>query len=183
MGGLNVHADDQNSASPSQKKKWFKSPKVIFGVGVLIAIPIIGTTFAGTVRVNTGSGITFGQGQVAAVACDDDVVITPNASFIGHHWLLTSVIITGLNTTDCSGKNLTVAAYDTSGTTISGSQTIFIPEVFTIAKDITSTATTATWITDGSNSVTEDTSSQISITFGEVKIDDHDIQGFTIQQS
>ena len=183
MGGLNVHADDESSVSQSQKKKWFKSPKVIFAVGVLIAIPIIGTTFAGTVQVNTGSDITFGQGQAAAVACDADVVITPNASFSGGHWFLTSVIITGLNTTACSGKNLTVAAYDTSGTTISGSQTIFIPEVFTIAKDITSTATTATWITDGSNSVTEDTSSQISITFGEVRIDQHDIQGFTIQQS
>jgi hypothetical protein len=182
MGGLNVHADDQNSPSASQKKKWNKSPKLIIGLAVLIAIPIIGTTFAGTITV-TPSTVTFGQGQAAAMACDPSVVITPNANYSGGHWYLTNVIISGLDTSACAGKNVTVAAYDTSGNTISGSATTFVPVTFSTATDITGTATTSTWITDGSNSITEDSATQVSIVFGEVKIADHDIQGFTIQQN
>jgi hypothetical protein len=112
MGGLNVHADDQNSASPSQKKKWNKSPKLIIGLAVLIAIPVLGTTFAATVNI-TPSTITFGQGQATALACDDEVTITPYANYYHGDWRLTKVEISGLDirSAHCLGKNITLAAY------------------------------------------------------------------------
>jgi hypothetical protein len=139
MGGLNVHADDQNSPSASQKKKWNKSPKLIIGLAVLIAIPIIGTTLAGQVTVNTTNNITFGQGFSAALPCDPDVVITPYASFHAGAYYLTSVVISSLDTTEqdpngtpgagCLNQTLTLAATKiVSGLpeTIEGSATTFV---------------------------------------------------------
>jgi hypothetical protein len=116
MGGLNVHADDQNSSSQSKKRQRYKSPKLIFGLAVLIAVPVIGTTLAATnvIRVNNDTNISFGQGIAAALACDEDVVITPRARYVDAGWYLYQVEISGINTTAdfCAGKRITLAGYE-----------------------------------------------------------------------
>ena len=187
MGGLNVHADDQNSASPSQKKKWNKSPKLILGLAALIAIPVLGTTFAGSITVNSGSKINFGQGQVQALACDDSVTITPYANYSAGKWMLETITVTNLDTTTtgCQGKNITIAAYDGSSTTISASATTFAPSATSGA--ITPSAS-ATWggAVTVSQTANASTTGTITISFatGANLTDTYTaVNGFTIQQN
>ena len=187
MGGLNVHADDQNSASPSQKKKWNKSPKLILGLAALIAIPVLGTTFAGSITVNGASKIIFGQGQVQALACDDSVTITPYANYSAGKWMLETITVTNLDTTSsgCQGKNITIAAYNGSGTTISASATTFAP---TASSGAITPSVPATWGGVETVSQTADASidGTITISFA-TGVDLTDtytaVNGFTIQQN
>ena len=187
MGGLNVHADDQNSASPSQKKKWNKSPKLILGLAALIAIPVLGTTFAGSISVNTGNSINFGQGQVQALACDGSVTITPYANYSAGKWMLETITVTNLDTTSsgCQSKNITIAAYDGSSTTISASATTFAPGAGSGA--ITPSAS-ATWggAVAVSQAVGNSETDTITISFatGANLTDTYTaVNGFTIQQN
>jgi hypothetical protein len=192
MGGLNVHADDQNSVSASQKKKWNKSPKLLIGLAVLIAIPIIGTTLAGNVSINGGSSITFGQGYQAAIACDDAVTITPNAYFTSNTWTLQTITVSGLDTrlaataTDkgCQGKNITLAAFNTSGETIENTSITFSP--IAVAGDLSATLNSVNnWglgVIVHQNEVGA-VEGSITITFSNLSVSDYDVQGFTIQQS
>ena len=188
MGGLNVHADDQNSASPSQKKKWNKSPKLILGLAALIAIPVLGTTFAGSITVNSGSKINFGQGQVQALACDNSVTITPYANYLDGKWMLETITVTNLDTTypdGCQGKNITIAAYNGSSTTISASATTFVPGA---ASGAITPSAPATW--GGAETVSQtvgaSTTDTITISFA-TGVDLTDtytaVNGFTIQQN
>jgi hypothetical protein len=187
MGGLNLHVDDENSGASSEKKKWNKSPKLILGLAVLIAIPIIGTTFAGTITVNGGTTIDFGQGVQAAAACDSTLTITPYASFRSSGWYLESVTVTNLDTTDstkCLNKNLTVQAYNGSGATLTGSATTFQPSSST-----TDTVTVhSTWSVGTNDSVAQTSgggaSTVVTITYTSgVLLSSYDVQGFAIQQN
>jgi hypothetical protein len=121
MGGLNVHADDQSSATNRQKKKWYKSPKIIIGVAALVAVPVIGTTLAtpaGNITVNTDGNVTFGQGEAGVLPCDSSVIIHPHQAYVDG-WFLDKVTITdfNLNTTSegtgCGGADIVLHA--TSG--------------------------------------------------------------------
>ena len=185
MGGLNVHADDESSVSQSHKKKWFKSPKLILGLAVLVAIPIIGTTFAANVGINTdtGSKVIFGQGQASALACDDQVVITPYAKFLDHYWYLDKVEISDVSA-DCQGKSLTLGAYDNTGNTIPGSPTTFV--VGSEALNYTP----STWLPTGNNP-SQNSPTIITLTYPEVQLyssnpdypyNSNNINGFTLQE-
>ena len=185
MGGLNLHVDDENSGASSEKKKWNKSPKLILGLAALIAIPVLGTTFAGTITVNNSGTINFGQGSQAATACDSTLTITPYATFATNKWYLESVTVTQLDTTDstkCLNKNLTVQGYDASGNPFSGSATTFQPSSST-----TDTVTVnSSW--GGGDSVAQtnggSTTTDVTITYTSgVDLSTHDVRGFTIQQN
>jgi hypothetical protein len=187
MGGLNVHADDQNSASPSQKKKWNKSPKLILGLAALIAIPVLGTTFAGSITVNSGTNIDFGQGQIQALPCDNNVTITPYANYSGGKWLLETITVTNLDTTTngCQGKNITIAAYDGASSTITASATTFAPSANSGAITPSSSATWggAVTVSQTANASTSDTIT-ISFATGANLTDTYTaVNGFTIQQN
>jgi hypothetical protein len=205
MGGLNVHADDESSVSQSQKKKWFKSPKVILGICALIAIPVVGTTFAATTRVaiNNNNGIAFGQGNSAALACDETVTITPHAWFSRGSWYLSSVTISNLDTTSgqaCDGKTITLAGYTSNNTNTEQDTTIAesestIPLISSSPYYSSSNYVSSTWTSttfpdlvavDGYNSA----NTKITITYGDKNANPgvafssayEYFGGFTIQQ-
>ena len=53
-------------------------------LAVVVGIAVIGgmsSTLAGTITLNSGSTVEFGQGIVTAAACDSSVTITPSASY------------------------------------------------------------------------------------------------------
>jgi len=178
MPGINIHAEDENT-SLGEPQKRDRSPKLIFGLAVLIALPVIGTTFAQTITVNTNKSIVFGQGQAAAAACDSDVVITPYAAFsTGGYWSLQSVTVTGLDTTSagCQSDTLTVQAYDAATSTIASTlATVGINssgDKGTQSSGITATVSPA-----------NDASSTLTITYTSApNLTTYDIRGFTIQQ-
>ena len=188
MGGLNVHADDQNSPSASRKKKWYKSPKIVIGLSVLIAIPIIGTTFATTGTVVAVDPIAFGQGQQAALKCDASVTIHPHAVYSGSAWKLDYVTITGLDisATDavtgigCLGKNITLGAYS-GGNTIPNSEATFLVsagENQTIVQAATWGGNTDTTATQSSSDPTDAT---VVISYP-TPVSFTGLGGFTIQE-
>jgi hypothetical protein len=115
MPGLNVHADSENS-SVATKKKWNRGPKVILAVSLLLLIPVVGTSLASNVVVNSGGPITFGQGYVAAIDCSNNVTISPNAKFHYNagtsYWYVDQITISGIDTSagGCAGKTITVRA-------------------------------------------------------------------------
>jgi hypothetical protein len=117
MGGLNVHADDQRQEPASEKKKWYKSPKIIIGLAVLIAVPVVGTTLATpgtTITVNDNTPIVFGQGTQAALACDSNVYIRPHQVYDSSGWYMDKITIDELDITTptaaggdgCSGAHI-----------------------------------------------------------------------------
>jgi hypothetical protein len=123
MPGLNVHADSDNSYATT-KKKWNRGPKVILAVSLLLLIPVVGTSLASKVTVNS-NGITFGQGYAAALACSDTVTITPHSEFnyataapSSSGWQVTTLTLSGIDTSDfspysllgCGGKRITLQA-------------------------------------------------------------------------
>jgi hypothetical protein len=176
MRGLNVHADEQGSAGNSEKKKWYKSPKIIFGAAILIAIPVVGTTLAnpgGNVTVNDGN-VTLGQGEAGVLPCDDSVFIHPRQAY-NSGWTVDQVTITDFNLTTttngtgCGGANIVLHATAGVGTSpLDGGTVAFscdhlgsvtIPDYYenhswgphvvcTPAGDLTKSTVTITWDTD-----------------------------------
>jgi hypothetical protein len=138
MGGLNVHGDEQSSTSTTERKRWYKSPKIIIGVAVLVAVPIVGTTLAatnnGNVQINDHNLITLGQGAAAALACDTHVVVRPHQTY-DDGWRVDYVVIEDLNLNPkgdisgegCAGTPLTLLATSgvPDGVAADGSSTTF----------------------------------------------------------
>jgi len=58
-----------------------KPLKLILGIGVLAGVIALGSTFAANINLNTGNPVEFGQGIAQATACDDRIVVTPQAPF------------------------------------------------------------------------------------------------------
>jgi len=189
MRALNLYTEDESGAVP-QKKKRSRSPKVIVGLCVLLAIPVVGTTFASTVTINSGNPVVFGQGASSALACDPAVIITPGAAFINGVWKLQTITIGNINTTNtsdnsdnstgCMGKTISVSAYDGSSNIISASTVTFtVPS--TSPYTATSTSSNAATIALTKGNTQPDT---ITITLTTpVDLGLHNVSGFTIQQS
>ena len=114
MSPLNIHPEEVPSAS---KKKKNKNLKIFLGIGALIAIPVIGSTFAATINITNGPEINFGQGQVQAIACDSDgVTVTAGSIFTNVEddvgvYRLGDVTVTGISD-DCDGALFKVSIYD-----------------------------------------------------------------------
>jgi hypothetical protein len=114
MSPLNIHPEEYVG---SPKKKNNKMLKVMLGIGALVLVPVIGTTFASLITVNNNeANVTFGQGQQAAIACDSDVTLTPEARYYQGNYVLKKVTITsGTNLANCVGKQIQISAADTTG--------------------------------------------------------------------
>jgi hypothetical protein len=67
MSPLNIHPEEE-VAVPKKKKKQNKALKVMLGIAALVAVPVVGSTLAGTITVNTGGNVNFGQGSASAAA-------------------------------------------------------------------------------------------------------------------
>ena len=180
MPGINIHAEDENT-SLGEPQKRDRSPKLIFGLAVLIALPVIGITFSQqiTVNTNTNNKVVFGQGQAAAAACDSDVVITPYAAFTTSGYCsLQSVTVTNLDTssTGCKSDTLTVQAYDNATSTIAST-------LATVPINSSGAAGTPNALVTASVSPTNSTTSTLTITYASPpSLTTYDLRGFTIQQ-
>jgi len=91
-----------------------KGAKVAIGLALLIIVPSVATTLAGTITINSDTAIAFGQGVVQATACDDEITLTPttevdNAAGAGIFKIKT-IVLSGIAAA-CSGKTFKVQAF------------------------------------------------------------------------
>jgi hypothetical protein len=120
MSPLNIHPEEDSSAA---KKKNNKLLKILLGIGLLIAVPLVGKTLAASIAINSGSGnqVQFGQGVVQAAACDSDITVTPVASFTNTSgsgsFQVDTVTVTGIKDA-CTGKKFKLTAYGDTGTAL-----------------------------------------------------------------
>jgi hypothetical protein len=131
MSPLNIHPEEE-AVMPKKKKN--KTLKVMLGIAALVAVPVVGTTLAGTITVNTGGNVNFGQGSASAAACDSALTISATSAYASSAFQVKTISISGIDLKEsggtdnsggsCLGKTLIVSA-DVSGTEdeISGSDT------------------------------------------------------------
>ena len=110
---------DSSGLSPKGEKK---SLKIFLGIGALVGTIALGSTLAASINLNGGGPVEFGQGIAQTVACsgDENLTITPNATFInasgGGTFQFSSVKVSGIPST-CNGKDFTIRAYGNSSNT------------------------------------------------------------------
>jgi hypothetical protein len=103
---------DSGATGPSTKKPF----KLFLGAGVLVGALTLGSTFAANINLNGGGNVEFGQGVATTTACDEDgITVTPFSTFInepgaGAH-KLTTIRISGIDSTSCDGKTFRIKAY------------------------------------------------------------------------
>ena len=99
-------------------------------LAVVLSVAVIGgmsTTLAGTISLNSGTSVEFGQGVVTTAACDTTIRILPSSSFDTptSTFNVSSIAIRDIGTqatTDtatagggCLGKYMTLKAYNSTG--------------------------------------------------------------------
>ena len=97
--------------------------KILLGVSLAAAVPLLVSTFAASVTVGSGN-LNFGQGSEQAVACDSQVYValgqewhsapTPQDSTAGF-FRVKSVTVSGLNLVACQNTKLRVRLIDMQG--------------------------------------------------------------------
>ena len=97
--------------------------KILIGVALTAAVPLLLSTFAASVTVGTGN-LNFGQGSEQAVACDSQVYVslgqewhsqpTPTDSTAGF-FRVKSVTVSGLNLVACQNTKLRVRLINMQG--------------------------------------------------------------------
>jgi hypothetical protein len=147
MSPLNIHPEEDQ---PATKKKTNKLLKALLGISALIAVPVIGTTLAASITINSGTSnqIQFGQGKVQATACDSEVTVSSTTTFDNDSTYASSsfkvLTVTASGIADaCSGETITMRLYgnssDTPLTVASGSAT-----TTALIADVSLTSTTWT---------------------------------------
>ena len=104
-----------------------RTKKIIAGLLIATIGPLIATTLAASVTIGTGN-LEFGQGSQAAVACDEIITtaITESWSSGSTVFKVDTIVLTLLDSTACTGKNLKLSLLGTSGTALivgTGSET------------------------------------------------------------
>jgi len=97
--------------------------KILIGVALTAAVPLLLSTFAASVTVGTGN-LNFGQGSEQAVACDSQVYVslgqewhsqpTENDSTAGF-FRVKSITVSGLNLVACQNTKLRVRLINMQG--------------------------------------------------------------------
>jgi hypothetical protein len=133
--------------------KKFLNKKAIgfFAAGsVLIAIPIIGTTLAGTITINSGTAVQFAQGSITTATCDSDIIISATSTYSNDFYLKT-ITLSGINlVSGCEGKTLTVSAATTASPSIPGTISSGVTDIaFTIPAAVGSASTLVTGLPAG----------------------------------
>lgn len=103
----------ESASQPAAQRKRRKAPIILAGIGLIALVPVVGSTFAASITLNSGSDIEFGQGNQATVTCDSDgITVTPVATFdpATDQWSYL-VQVTGISDA-CDGETLTVKAWD-----------------------------------------------------------------------
>ena len=105
MNTLNLGSDEM----PEKKKNSnTRNLKIALGLAAVILVPTIGSTLAGSISINAGSGVEFGQGVVTTAACDDSITITPESALVVGTFMATAVAVTNIGDADCEAKFFTV---------------------------------------------------------------------------
>ena len=108
----------ENSQRPVRKKS--SSSKVVLGLASIAAVAMLGSTLAASISLNTGTGVEFGQGVSQTVACDSEIITTPEAKFTNASdagaFTLSTVAFSGIADA-CAGKTFTLRGYGDSSAT------------------------------------------------------------------
>ena len=117
---------------------------------ILIAIPIIGTTLAGTITINSGTAVQFAQGSITTATCDADITISATSTYSNDFYLKT-ITLSGINlVSGCEGKTLTVSAATTASPSIPGTISSGVTDIaFTIPLAVDTTSTPVTGLPAG----------------------------------
>jgi hypothetical protein len=100
----------EDSTSPAPKRK--KSSKGYITLGFVAAVFGIGSAFATTtVQINSGLGVSLGQGVTLAAACDENIDITPITAMrvVGDETKVPTFFLTELEINDIEAQPRTPA--------------------------------------------------------------------------
>jgi len=117
---------------------------------ILIAIPVIGTTLAGTITINSGTAVQFAQGSITTATCDADIIVSATSTYSDNFYLKT-ITLSGINlVSGCEGKTLTVSAATTASPSIPGTISSGVTDIaFTIPQVVGSSSTLVTGLPAG----------------------------------
>jgi hypothetical protein len=117
---------------------------------ILIAIPVIGTTLAGTITINSGTAVQFAQGSITTATCDADITVSATSTYSDNFYLKT-ITLSGINlVSGCEGKTLTVSAATTASPSIAGTISSGVTDIaFTIPATVGSSSTLVTGLPAG----------------------------------
>jgi len=117
---------------------------------ILIALPIIGTTLAGTITINSGTAVQFAQGSITTATCDAAITISATSTYSNDFYLKT-ITLSGINlVSGCEGKTLTVSAATTATPSIPGTISSGVTDIaFTIPATVGSSSTLVTGLPAG----------------------------------
>jgi len=68
------------SDSPKSARRG-KNPAAFIGAGIMVAVMGLSSTLAGTISINSGATVEFGQGIVSTAACDSTITVTPTSTY------------------------------------------------------------------------------------------------------
>jgi len=122
---------------------------------ILIAIPVIGTTLAGTITINSGTAVQFAQGSITTATCDADITVSATSTYSDNFYLKT-ITLSGINlVSGCEGKTLTVSAATTASPSIPGTISSGVTDIaFTIPATVGSASTLVTGLPAGITATT-----------------------------
>ena len=122
---------------------------------ILIAIPVIGTTLAGTITINSGTAVQFAQGSITTATCDADISVSATSTYSDNFYLKT-ITLSGINlVSGCEGKTLTVSAATTASPSIPGTISSGVTDIaFTIPATVGSASTLVTGLPAGITATT-----------------------------
>lgn len=120
-----------NNATIFGGEKKSKSKLVLIILLLVGLVLLVGRVLAANITIASGA-IEFGQGVADTIACDDDITVTPNSTFDGTTFLVSNVVLTGVDqragtTQDggCGAQNIVVKVHNS--TTPLASATVSIP--------------------------------------------------------
>ena len=113
-----------------------KSLTVLFGIGALVGLFVLGSTLAASINLNGGGPVEFGQGVTQTTSCDSEILITPYSEFVNGDpgsFMFTALRLSQVDTTDqtdssegCAGKNFLIKLYEEDGDRIQTDYTISV---------------------------------------------------------
>ena len=94
--------------------------KLVIVVVAAVLIPQIGSTFAGSITLNAGQPVEFGQGTVMTTACDESITITPTSRFstADTAFYLGDITVSGIDEVECYADMFTITVFDQNGSSI-----------------------------------------------------------------
>jgi hypothetical protein len=116
MSPLNIHPEE--NVDTSKKKKSNKMLKVLLGIGVLVLVPVIGSTLAANISINSDADVQFAQGQQATTGCDQTITISATSDYSSGAYVLGTVTLSEFDFTDCTGKTIILSAANSGGSEV-----------------------------------------------------------------